>query len=631
MRAERERNLGTQMGDIQAQGSNLAFQQAQQQFNADQARRMQAEQQGEQSRQFGAGVGMQGLNTALSAAGQYGTLAGQEFQQGMDVNRLQNAYGAQQQAMRQQGLTQSYDDFQRQQQDPYNKLSYMASLVRGTPGMTSTTTGTTPNPSFLQTAGSLGMGAYGLKNFFADGGSVDSQQNIESIVRTLLDPQLDQAEKAAKVRGDAEQLRVIQMEKAARASMRRGIGSVPVDMDKMMPTAEGMARGGIVAFAEGGGSTVEGEDDDEYPTMLTGAYAQDAGNPDMNALGNAGMLKSAQDIQNAKYEPYTPEMRATQIKRTRTELMEGMGASPYDAQRKEIEQMKADSAANLKQGKGLAALQAASAMLEGGNAVRGLLKGAGAFGSAYSEAVRADQAQKRALQNMQINLADAERKEKMGLNKEAIASANQAQKDQHAAQVFGVDKAKALGVVYRGMAAANKPGAAPKPAAEPKLDEATLRDLTKNLMAKAPVIPGESLEDRRSRLGAQAGMQILSTKGVRSTTSVSDVGGTRAGLMGSDLTISATKAANEAYNKAFDKIRFTKQYMNASPSEQARLAGELKTAARADFDLPPLGAAAPAAAPAARPVAATDFYAKWATLKSGQTLVGPDGKTYIKK
>jgi hypothetical protein len=471
MRAERERNLGTQMGDIQAQGSNLAFQQAQQQFNADQARRMQAEQQGEQSRQFGAGVGMQGLNTALSAAGQYGTLAGQEFQQGMDVNRLQNAYGAQQQALRQQGLTQSYDDFQRQQQDPYNKLSYMASLVRGTPGMTSTTTGSTPNPSFLQTAGSAATGLWGLSKFMAEGGSVDSQQNIEDIVRKLSDSQLNQAQQAAKARGDGQQLQIIAMEQAARASMKRGIGSVPVDMGKMMPTAESMARGGIVAFSgrvdslvsDGYGEGIDDSDDDSTDT-------QGAGNADMYALGNAGMLKSAQDIQSAKYAPYTPAMRAAQIKRTRTELMEGMGASPYEAQRKEIEQMKADSAANLKQGKGLAALQAASAMLEGGNAVRGLLKGAGTFGTSYSEAVRADQAQKRALQNMQINLADAERKEKMGLNKEAIASANQAQKDQHAAQVFGVDKAKALGVVYRGMAAANKP-AAVKAALPPKLAE----------------------------------------------------------------------------------------------------------------------------------------------------------------
>lgn len=440
MDAEAARNLATQQGDIQAQGSNLAFQQAQQQFNADQERRLRAE--------------------------------GQGFQQGMDINRLQNAYGAQQQALRQQGLTQSYEDFQRQQQDPYSKLSFMSSMLRGTPGMTSTTTGTTPNPSFLQTAGSLATGAYGLSKFMAEGGSVDSQQNVERIVDGLQDPQLDQAEKAAKARGDREQLEAIETEKAARASMRQGLASLPVDMDKMMPTAASMARGGIVAFngeedsyvtsASEWGKSGDPDEDIGYPSL---------GNADMFAKGNAGMLKSAEDIQNAKYNPYTPEMRAAQIKRTRAELMEGTGPSPYDAQRKEIEQMKADSAKNLEQGKGLAALRAASAMLQGSNAIRGLAAGASEFGSSYGEAVRADQAQKRALQSMQINLADAERKERMGLNKEAIAAANQAQKDQHAAQVFGVDKAKALSVVYRGMAAANRPGAAAKVPLPPKLAE----------------------------------------------------------------------------------------------------------------------------------------------------------------
>ena len=484
MEAEAARNLATQKGDIQAQGSNLAFQQAQQQFNADQARRMQAAQQGEQSRQFGAGVGMQGLQTALSAAGQYGTLAGQEFQQGMDVNRLQNAYGSQQQALRQQGLTQSYEDFQRQQQDPYNKLSFMSSMVRGVPGMTTNTVGTTPNPSFLQTAGSLATGAYGLSKFFAEGGSVDSQQNIEDIVRKLSDKQLDQAQQAAKARGDGVQLQVIAMEQASRASMKRGIGAVPVDMEKMMPTTESMARGGIVAFKDRGFvSSGFGEDEEGYnpnasPSSDTDVDAtledtglQGPGNADMYAKGNAGMLKSAEDIQGAQYKPYTPEMRSAQMKRTRAELMEGMGASPYEAQRKEIEQMKADSAKNLEQGKGIAALRAAGAMLKGGNLARGIGYAAEEFGTSYGEAVRADQAQKRALQSMQINLADAERKERMGLNKEAMAAADQAQKDQHAAQVFGVDKAKALSVVYRGMAAANRPAAAAKAPIPPKLAE----------------------------------------------------------------------------------------------------------------------------------------------------------------
>ena len=42
------------------------------------------------------------------------------------------------------------------------------------------------------------------------------------------------------------------------------------------------------------------------------------------------------------------------------------------------------------------------------------------------------------------------------------------------------------------------------------------------------------------------------------------------------------------------------------------------------------GIAAPAPA-AAKPISDADFKTKWATLKSGQKLVGPDGVEYTKK
>jgi hypothetical protein len=64
MRAERERNLSQQMGDIQAQGSQAAYQQAQQQFNAEQQANL-AAQQGNQ--QAGLTVGSQNLNAQQQA------------------------------------------------------------------------------------------------------------------------------------------------------------------------------------------------------------------------------------------------------------------------------------------------------------------------------------------------------------------------------------------------------------------------------------------------------------------------------------------------------------------------------------------------------------------------------------
>ncbi len=91
---EREKALGQQLSDIQVKGLQSSFENAQAQFERDQARRMQAQQYGleaqrgeEQSRQFGANLGLQGLQTALTGAGQLGQL-GKDIQT-TDLARLQ--------------------------------------------------------------------------------------------------------------------------------------------------------------------------------------------------------------------------------------------------------------------------------------------------------------------------------------------------------------------------------------------------------------------------------------------------------------------------------------------------------------------------------------------------------------
>jgi hypothetical protein len=263
MQAEAARNLAQQKGDIQARGLQSSYEQAQNQFNADQARRMQAQQLSEQSKQYGAGYGMQGLQTALQGAGQLGALGGQEFAQGMDINKLQNAYGGQQQALQQQGLSQAYQDFLNQQNYPYKQLGFMSDMIRGLPlGQQSTSQiYEAPGSTAGQLAG-IGTGLYGLSKFmaeggavngYADGGSVDSQQNVANIVSQLSPQQLKQALQAAQARGDMDQIEAIEREMAERASMSKGLASIPMDYSAMMPDeAVGMANGGIVAFANGG-------------------------------------------------------------------------------------------------------------------------------------------------------------------------------------------------------------------------------------------------------------------------------------------------------------------------------------------------------------------------------------------
>lgn len=413
MRSEASRNLNQQLGDIQAVGSSNAYTNAQQQFNADQARNMQAQQLGEQSRQYGAGIGMQGLQTALTGANTLGTLGSQQFQQGMDINKLQNAYGGQQQALRQQGLSQAYQDFQNQQNYPYKQLGFFSDMIRGLPlGQVTSKTMYEPDPSMAQNVAALGAGAYGLSKFmaeggmaYADGGSVDSQDNISRIVSKLSDQQLQQAAQAAQARGDMDQLEAIQSEMGMRASERRGIaGAVTPQM------ADKMAGGGVVAFA--------GDDETNGPA---GQLVVSPGNQSLyNKFGKLGE-QAFDEYENLKpYEAMSAEDRRALTKKNFSEFQQFAGADPYAPMVDKIAKMDADRLANLEKEKGLAAFEAIPAFLEG-RGIRGLGKGVAKIGSGLSAVAKADAAEKRALAQQDFLIKDAQRKERMGLTKDAMA------------------------------------------------------------------------------------------------------------------------------------------------------------------------------------------------------------------
>ena len=111
MDAEAARNLAIQKGDIQAQGSQAAYQQAQAQFNAEQQRAQQAQQMAEQSKQYGAGLGMQGIQQAGSMAAQLGGLGQQQYGQQMGLLGAQSQAGAQQQALEQARINQAMQNY----------------------------------------------------------------------------------------------------------------------------------------------------------------------------------------------------------------------------------------------------------------------------------------------------------------------------------------------------------------------------------------------------------------------------------------------------------------------------------------------------------------------------------------
>lgn len=173
MEAEAARNLAQQKGDIQAAGQQAAYQQAQAQFNADMARRQQAQQLAEQSRQYGAGLGLQGLQTGLQAAGTLGQLGQTQYGQNVGNIQLQSQLGQQQQQLEQSKINQQVQDYATAQQYPMMQLANMSNLLRGLPMQSTTTQTYQAPPSALSQLAGAGTAAYGAYKAFgaAKGGS----------------------------------------------------------------------------------------------------------------------------------------------------------------------------------------------------------------------------------------------------------------------------------------------------------------------------------------------------------------------------------------------------------------------------------------------------------------------------
>lgn len=158
---ERERNLGDQMSKIQATGMQSAYENAVRQFNAEEAARL-------QNQQFGASLGLQGLQQANQSAQTLGNLGATEQQTRSNMYNQQQATAAQEQALRQQYLDQQYRDFIAQRDYNKENLAFYSSLLHGVPVQqqsTSTTTATGTAPSLgaqLMGTGLTALSAYNM-------------------------------------------------------------------------------------------------------------------------------------------------------------------------------------------------------------------------------------------------------------------------------------------------------------------------------------------------------------------------------------------------------------------------------------------------------------------------------------
>jgi hypothetical protein len=145
---ERERNLQQNLANIQATGSQKAYEDA--------IRGM----------QFGTTTGLQGAQTAAQAGATLGQLGTAQQAAGIDLAKAQEAFGGMTQAEQQKALDLQYQDFITQQQYPYKQLGFMSDILRGSANLAGTggkTVYEAPGSGTAQLLGT-GLGAASIYN-----------------------------------------------------------------------------------------------------------------------------------------------------------------------------------------------------------------------------------------------------------------------------------------------------------------------------------------------------------------------------------------------------------------------------------------------------------------------------------
>lgn len=174
LQAERQKNLGQRLDDIQTRGSQQAFDRAVGQVGAERAADLAgsqfdlsrlgqlegARQAQERLRQSGFDLGNR---AALSRASQLSNLGQQRQADNLARINALRQQGAQQRALRQAGLDMAYQDFLRQQDDTRGQIGFYSSLLRGVPVQANQTVSTMQQqPGLFQSLIGTGLGALGL-------------------------------------------------------------------------------------------------------------------------------------------------------------------------------------------------------------------------------------------------------------------------------------------------------------------------------------------------------------------------------------------------------------------------------------------------------------------------------------
>jgi hypothetical protein len=169
LQSEQERGAQQNIANIRAQGQQDAYLNAQKQFEADQARRIEAAKMTQQGQQYAAGLGKElgvaGLQTGLEASAKQGALAATEQVSNLERLKAQAASAGEKQALQQEINNLKYQTFQEQKNYEKAQLDYLSNILRGNAAALGTTqVQYAPAPSLASQLGGVGLAGLGLYN-----------------------------------------------------------------------------------------------------------------------------------------------------------------------------------------------------------------------------------------------------------------------------------------------------------------------------------------------------------------------------------------------------------------------------------------------------------------------------------
>ena len=170
---------------------NTAYNQGAQQFNTEQGASQQAANLNAQQGQFGANLGLQGLNAANTAASTLGTLGNDQYNQNLGIIGLQNQLGGQQQQQVQNQMNTDQQNFLNAQNFPYQQMNFMSNLIRGLPMTQQSASVYQAPPSMLSQVAGLGLTAAGLGAFKsnAKGGVIKKSNGLMDLALKKMEPE----------------------------------------------------------------------------------------------------------------------------------------------------------------------------------------------------------------------------------------------------------------------------------------------------------------------------------------------------------------------------------------------------------------------------------------------------------